>query len=69
MKDFEEFKRASSSGITIMNELMKFDNPDTFRSIIAASIDTWCHHKGYDALEVIASIDDAMHFAHKEDDE
>ena len=67
MKNREEFERASNSGITIMNELMKFDNPDTFRSIIAASIEMWCEMKGYNALEVIASIDDAMHYANKGD--
>lgn len=67
MKNREEFERASSSGITIMHELMKFDNPDTFRSIIAASIEMWCEMKGYNVLEVIASIDDVMHHANKGD--
>ena len=67
MKNREEFELASNSGITIMLELMKFDNPDTFRSIIAASIETWCEMKGYNALEVIASIDDAMHYVNKGD--
>ena len=67
MKNYEEFKRASNSGITIMNELMKFDSPDTFRSIIAASIEMWCEVKGYNALDVISSIDDVMHHVNEGD--
>ena len=67
MRDFEEFEKASKSGFIIARELMKFDNPDTFRSILCASIEMWAEHNGYNPLEVIATMDDAMHSAHRED--
>lgn len=66
MRNEEEFKRASRSGMIIMHELMEFSDVNTFRSIIAACVETWCTANEYDAREVIASIDDAIHLQHKE---
>lgn len=61
MKDFEEFIRASNSGLTIMHELMEFDKPHSVLSILAASIETWANAKGYNSLELVDALHDTMH--------
>lgn len=60
MKD-EAFNEVKTIGLTVMHELLKTEDPNVFRAILCASIEAWSKDKGYNALEMVASMDDAMH--------
>lgn len=53
----------------VVHAFMAIDDVIILKTAISASLDTWCMQNGYDPVEVIDSISDAIHTVYTAEDE
>lgn len=72
MMNEEFYKRLGKCleiGNSILEELLKIDDPVVFKTIISTCIDCWSVNKGYDARDMVDEIFDGVHDLNEEREE
>lgn len=68
-EEMQRYIEGVEKGQHVYLALLSIKDPRLVKQVIAASIDTWCMKYGYDPLELIESIVDAMYAVHEKDGE
>lgn len=67
--EFMNFLTGMVQGKPVNDALLKIDDETVLKSVLCASIDTWCHTHGGDPIAIVTEMLNAMVSVHEKDNE
>lgn len=67
-KDFMTFVLGMALGKPVNDAISKIDDETVLKTVLCASIDTWCHAHGGDPIAIVTEMRNAMVSVHEKED-
>lgn len=66
--EFMNFLTGMVQGKPVNDAMLKIDDETVLKSVLCASIDTWCHTHGGDPIAIVTEMLNAMVSVHEKED-